>query len=156
MSYAEGTTVTVQKSIAEIDTIVSRNGADQFMIGRDVSKTVIRFRVNGYFVNFDVPMAKADDMPRSKHHPRRDADKWADQESRRRFRSLALVVKAKFEAVAAGFRTFEQEFLSDIVLPDGGTVYQWFRPQLTEAYDSGKMPQNLMALPEPKGQTDGR
>lgn len=45
-----------------------------------------------------------------------------EKATRQRWRALALVIKAKLEAVASGITEFEQEFLAHIVLPDGRTV----------------------------------
>jgi hypothetical protein len=66
-----------------------------------------------------------------------------------RWRALALVIKAKLEAVAAGITTVEQEFLAHIVLPDGHTtVGTWMAPQLAAAYDAGTMPALLPGVSE--------
>lgn len=62
---------------------------------------------------------------------------------------LALVIKAKLEAVAAGITSFEDEFLAHIMLPSGGTVGEWARPQLEVAYSTGAMPALL-----PGGRSD--
>jgi hypothetical protein len=43
-------------------------------------------------------------------------------EMRRRWRSLALAIKAKLEVVASGIATFDEEFMAHLVLPDGTTV----------------------------------
>ena len=63
-----------------------------------------------------------------------------DQETRRLWRSLLLVIKAKLEAVATGIVTAEEEFLSHVVLPDNSTVGQWVEPQLARVYGRGDMP----------------
>ncbi len=59
-------------------------------------------------------------------------------------------MKAKLEAVEAGISSFEDEFLSATLLPDGSTVGDWARPQLEAAYTRGLMPGRLLALPEPR------
>lgn len=40
--------------------------------------------------------------------------------------------------------TVEREFLADIALPNGQTVGELMRPQLQEAYGSGRMPPMLL------------
>ena len=70
---------------------------------------------------------------------------WA---CRQTWRALALVVKAKLEAVDAGITVFEEEFLAHIVLPDGRTVGQFTLPQVESAYLTGKMPKLLPGLAE--------
>ncbi len=68
------------------------------------------------------------------------AEKNWEQACRQRWRALALVIKAKLEAVSAGISVFEDEFLANIVLPDGQLVGQWLRPQLAVSYEGGRMP----------------
>jgi hypothetical protein len=52
---------------------------------------------------------------------------------------LALVIKAKLEAVDSGITTFEDEFLAHIVMPDGQTVASHIKPGIAAAYESGTM-----------------
>jgi len=63
-----------------------------------------------------------------------------EQAVRQRWRALALVIKAKLEAVDAGVTTVEEEFLAHIMLPDGSTVSEWVAPQLKQVYAGGTMP----------------
>ena len=55
-------------------------------------------------------------------------------------RALLLVTKAKLEAVAAGVSIFEEEFLANIVLPDGSLVGHQARVALAAAYEGREMP----------------
>ena len=71
-----------------------------------------------------------------------------EAEMRRVWRALALVIKAKFEAVSSGIVSYEQEFLPFFVLPGGATVAEIMIPQLEIAYRTGKMP---ALLPEHTG-----
>jgi hypothetical protein len=73
-----------------------------------------------------------------------EAEKAWEQAGRQRWRALALVIKAKLEAVAAGITTIEDEFLAHTVLPDGSTVGQFMKPQLAVAYEQGSMPTTLL------------
>jgi hypothetical protein len=70
-----------------------------------------------------------------------------EQACRQRWRALALVVKAKLEAVEAGISTFEEEFMAHLILPSGHTVGSYALPRLRAALESGKMPSNLLGLP---------
>jgi hypothetical protein len=63
-----------------------------------------------------------------------------EQAIRQRFRALALLVKAKLEAIDAGIATFESELLNKTLLPNGMTVEEWAEPQIQQAYLDGKMP----------------
>ena len=52
-------------------------------------------------------------------------------------------MKAKLEAVETGIITFEEEFLSYIVLPDNSTVGETMLGQVEHAYLTGEMPRML-------------
>lgn len=64
-----------------------------------------------------------------------------------RWRSLALLIKAKLAAVEAGITTAEDEFLAQTVVPtaDGvATVSEVMQPQIREAYQHGLVPAGIM------------
>lgn len=61
---------------------------------------------------------------------------------------MALVVKAKLEAVSSGIVTFDQEFFAHMVLPNNRTVFEEAGPAVTAAYESG--------IVRPLLQIDGR
>lgn len=159
MTYAENTTVAVEKSRAEIERTLQRYGADTFAYGWNDDGAAIQFRAHGKHVKFMLPLPDRRDRkfthgkPRSSYSeaPLRSelaAHKLWEQACRQRWRALALVVKAKLEAVEADISEFETEFMGHIVLPDGQTVAEWLRPQIDEAYESGQMPATLvLALP---------
>ena len=68
------------------------------------------------------------------------------QEVRRRWRALALSIKAKLETVESGIAEFETEFMPYMVLPNGKTVAENILPEIERAYSTGKMPKLLEAL----------
>ena len=57
-----------------------------------------------------------------------------------------MVIKAKLEAVECGISCFEQEFMANIVLPDGKTAGDFMLPQIARAYATGIMPPMLPML----------
>lgn len=69
-----------------------------------------------------------------------------EQAGRQRWRALALVVKAKLEAVESGVATFEQEFLAYTVLPGGKTVADTVLLEVAEAYETGKVKSLLLGM----------
>ena len=150
--YAENTTVASDASRAEIERTLSRYGASSFMYGWDRNQALIGFVADDRQVKFLLPLP--DRAAREfTHTPTRgnqrspaEAEKAYDQAVRQRWRALALVIKAKLEAVAAGITEFEDEFLAHIVLPDGTTAGEWMRPQIDEAYETGLMPTMLPQL----------
>ncbi len=151
--YASDTSVPVERSRAEIEQVLVRYGADQFISGWDADMALIQFRAKGRHLKFMLPLPKREEFrvhlvrgykrPRT---PRQIENAW-QQEMRRRWRCLLLVLKAKLEAVATGITTFDEEFLAHIVLPDGRTVGNFMLPQVEEVYATGKMP---ALLPRPE------
>ncbi len=146
--YAAETSVSQDRSRAEIEATLKRYGATSFMYASEQTAAMIGFRISDRMVKFVLPMPD----PKSReftHHSRgqRTPDaalKAWEQAGRQRWRALALVIKAKLEAVAAGITTIEDEFLAHTVLPDGSTVGQFMKPQLAIAYEQGSMPTMLL------------
>ena len=154
--YAESTTVPADRSRAEIERILHRYGADDFLYGTSRAMAGIRFSMNGRQIKFVLPLPDRDspEFTRTPGGKRERSEEQAykawEQAIRQRWRALALVIKAKLEAVETGVTTFEQEFLAHTVLPDGQTVGEWTEPQIDEAYRTGRMPKLLKAF-EPGG-----
>lgn len=147
-SYAKETSVPVAKTKQEIEMLLERYGASQFISGWDENRAVIGFSIDGRQVKITLPMLNIDDFSYSESgRARTESSQRAsyDQSTRSRWRGLLLVIKAKLEAVSAGISTVEREFLSDVVLPDGQTFHEWARPQLKIAYEEGKMPKLISA-----------
>jgi hypothetical protein len=150
MTYAAETTVSAEKSRGEIERTLTRYGADSFAYGWSGDEAMVGFQFDGRQVRF--VLAMPDRNAREFTHHKRGArttaaayEAW-EKACRQRWRALALVVKAKLEAVEGGISTFETEFLGHILLPNGQTMGEWARPQVEQAYSSGTMPAMLPAL----------
>lgn len=151
--FAENTSVSSEKSRAEIERTLSRYGADGFMYGWADGNAIVAFRMNSRHVKFVLPMPDKSDKeftrtPTGKQRSRAQQESSYEQAVRQRWRALALVIKAKLEAVESGITVFDDEFMAHIVLPDGQTVGGWMRPQIARAYEQGGMPP---LLPGPGG-----
>lgn len=144
--FATKTDVAVSKSRDEIEQILDRYGADAFGYIREGLFAVIGFRMNGRQLRYRLPLPDRT----SKEFTETDSGKWMrsdkaaqekyEQAVRQRWRALGLVIKAKLEAIEIGISEFDDEFLSAIVLPDSQTVGDFMRPQIKEAYQTGRMP----------------
>ncbi len=157
MSYAENTSVSVEKTRAEIEATLSRYGATRFAYMTADTHAMIGFVAHGKGVRFILPLPSRDD-PRFtvrefrrmgvlvKKCPRKpeDAYKAWEQACRSLWRSLFLCTKAKLEAVSAGITTFEAEFLAHFVLPTGQTVGERMIPQIEEMRRTNEMPKLLL------------
>lgn len=100
-------------------------------------------------IRFEVampPLIEFESTPTGRARAQRAAIDAREKAMRQRWRALALVVKAKLEAVESGITTFEDEFLAHIVLPDGSTVGEFMVPQIELAYRTAVMPSVLPAL----------
>ena len=145
-TYAQSTTVDSGKSRAEIERTLARYGAEGFMYGWDRDRAIVGFVIAGRQVRFELPLPDRNAREFT-HTPSRGQRRSPEQQEqayeqgvRQRWRALALVIKAKLEAVETGIVTFEQEFAMHFMLPSGQTVGQWVLPQLAKVYESGEMP----------------
>ncbi|OYW47628.1 MAG: hypothetical protein B7X92_10360 [Novosphingobium sp. 17-62-9] len=142
--FAQNTSVSVGSSKAEIERIVERYGASQFLSGWTEGHAVIGFYMADRQVKFILPLPSRDEK-RFTHHsrgvrtPEAAAKEW-EQACRQRWRALALVIKAKLEAVESGISVFDDEFMANIVMPNQRTVSQEVRPLIANAYATRIMP----------------
>lgn len=127
--YAEGTSVPVERSRAEIERLVLRHGATSFGHLSSAEGATVFFEVRGRRLRFTLPLPKRNAF--------RSEDKWRAEE-RRRWRCLLLAIKSKFETVNNGIVSFDEEFLAHIVMPGTKeTVGAWAAPQIAAAYERG-------------------
>lgn len=146
MAYAEKTSVSVSRTKADIEDLIQRYGADQFVSGYKGNIAVIGFSMAGRQIKFILPLPDKAAREywytpgRGQKRTEEAANTAWEQACRSRWRALYLIVKAKLEAVEAGISTVEREFFYDIVLPDGRTAGEWMAPQIETAYQTGQMP----------------
>ena len=143
--FAEGTEVSVEKSRAEIEKLITRYGATSTAFvnalrpRHDHVRGPATRRIVFELLLPDIADRKFDlDGRRNLRTPERRRDVW-EQACRQRWRALALVIKAKLEAVASGITTFEDEFLAHIMMPDGQTVGAHVKPSIESWYTGGSM-----------------
>ncbi len=149
--YAANTEVSSSKSRDEIERTLERYGADQFLYGWQDTNAVVGFRMNGRQVRFALPLPARDAKEFTEYESRgkqwlrteEAARKLYEQAVRQRWRALALVIKAKLEAIESGISIFEDEFMANIVLPNGRLVGEEVRPAIANAYETGAMPTML-------------
>ncbi len=157
-SYATGTKVDTSRSKVEIERTLERFGATAFMFGRDDDEHVfiVAFRREGRAYRFVLPIPDRESFRYNKprysyeNHGRERADatidKMTDQETKRRFRSLANFVKATLDAIDSGIIDFDTAMMPHLVLPDGRTMAHTIGPQVEAALE-GRTPNLSLALP---------
>ena len=159
MQYAKDTEVSVERSRAEIEAILTKYGASQFGYATDSVRGLasVQFCACDRHIRFVLKLPNRDDkqFQRTPHRhklrtPEQSYQAW-EQACRQRWRALALCIKAKLEVVECGISEFESEFMANIVLPGGATVGQFMKPQIERAYTTGDMPPGIAGmLPAPE------
>jgi hypothetical protein len=154
--YAAKTEVPVVRTKMEIEELVARYGAGQFMSYTSGDLASIGFSMEDRQVRFDL---KLPDSKEKRFHiymrgsvpyerdPAQALKLW-EQECRSLWRALLLVVKAKLEAVEIGISTFEREFMANIVMPGGQLLHEHVSPRIAHIYSTGE---DIPLLPGPSG-----
>ena len=149
--YAKNTNVSSELSRLEIEKILIKYGADNFAYATASGKAMICFTMIDRQVKFFLPLPKKEEFrftPTGRDRTENSQYEAWEQACRQRWRALKLVIQAKLEAVECGISVFEDEFMANIVLPDGGTVSDFMLPQIKQAYLTGDMPPMLPMLTE--------
>lgn len=148
--FAQDTEVPADRSRAEIERLLDRYGATGFYYGRQGDAVLLGFQAQKRNVLFRLSMPSPGDRAFTEYVSRgrawlrteAQARKLYEQAVRQKWRALALVIKAKLEAIESRISSFDDEFLAFIVLPTGRTVGQEIAPQIA--------PARLAAGEEPK------
>src|SRR6478736_4581746 len=148
-TYASNTDVSSDRSRSEIERTLQRYGATSFAYGWEGDRAMVGLIIHDRRVQFVLPLPERTSAQfvytparRNKRSPAEQAKAY-EQAVRQRWRALALVIKAKLEAVEAGIVTFEDEFAMHMLLPDGRTVAEHVIPAIEAAYLTGKVPPTL-------------
>lgn len=160
--FAKDTEVSVEKSRAEIESMLIRYKASEFTSGWKEGAAMVNFRLKDLVVRFVLPIPGKNEKRFKKKMIRgwertvsdAQAERAWDQEVRQRWRALCLVIKAKLEAVECEISTLEKEFLAFIVMPGDITVGDWMIEQALPSIRSGIYPLALGPRRQPAEQID--
>jgi hypothetical protein len=124
--YAKGTEVPEYRTRNEIEAMLLARGARAIGIMQEDELSAVMFKMEGRGVKFVLTMPTLDDpdigrTPTGRLRTKAAAQQALNDERKRMWRALLLVLKAKFEAVDSGIVSFDQEFLGNTMLP--GTSY---------------------------------
>ncbi len=145
MAYAKGTEVAVEKTVAEIRSLIQRYGATAFGNMEGAGMAMIVFEMKDRRITFKLPLPRLDDDRFAKdgrnsvRSPEKRFQSW-EQACRERWRAMLLCIKAKLESVEAGIETFEDAFLAHIQMPTGERFGDVARKAIATAYETGKLP----------------
>ena len=125
MVFAVKTKVPVENTRVDIERLLKKYGAKGFQTGWQGKQAHVSFLAHDRHIRISVEVPDGAQVERQK---------W---------RALLLVIKAKLESVDAKIATFEEAFATDIVMPDGRTVWESIREPIRIAYER-KEPQVLL------------
>lgn len=117
--YAEGTSVPVEKSRAEMIGTLGRFGVKKFGWDMQDNGDVLFFEVSGKQYRMTIARPKADDVP---YNPRITQQTLIDREWMRRWRAHATMLKMRLEFAESGDSTTETELLPYLILKSGQTL----------------------------------
>ncbi len=139
--YAEGTSVDTTRSRIELEEIIRRFGAGSIVTFQDAERAVVGFSARNRTIRLTLKLPDAASKEFTQHSRGARSPVAAraayEQEVRRRWRSLCLLVKAKIAAINDGISEFEEEFLAHTVMPDGQTVMEHTREPIQRMIASG-------------------
>ena len=134
MKYAKNTSVPVARTKQKLDELLIDYGVEEFFIGRSPRGDGIGFEYKGKVYKMNVPNPSRDNK----------TEKQYEQELRQRWRILYMSTKMKFEEVDAGVKSFEDQFLAQMCLPNGTTVADFMRlPENVAKLEKSEMPKLL-------------
>lgn len=145
IQYAAKTQVPTSRSQEEIRKTLKRYDATAFGFLEAENGAAVEFNAHNRRIRFLIEMPSVDDRkftstPTGRARSGKQVAEHYEQAVRQRWRALALVIKAKLEAVDSGIVSFESEFLPFTVLPSGNTVAEEIGPQVEAAYSGGEIP----------------
>lgn len=146
--YAQGTKVGVMQTHMQIQTMLKKAGAFDFMTFSRAGKEGLAFLRDGiaYRLVATLPETEEEAKKWSAGGRLSGHESYVELERARRMRSLLLVVKARLTAMDDGIQTFEEAFFGDALTDNDQTVAERMVPRIKQAALSGHYPS---ALPMP-------
>jgi len=136
--YAEGTTVSVDRSIAELKRTCEKYGATNFGFLQGDASTAVFFKYEGRLYRLDLHFqssAKACNQAE---------EKKLKAEERRKWRVLILTIKAMFESIENDVLAAPILLQPFTVLPDNTVLGERISATIEQAYLTGNMPTLLL------------
>lgn len=140
MTYAEGTSVSVEKSKFELDSLLRKHGAGQRVFGDDDvnGKAYVIFSLKERQYRLEVPLPKIEEFAKKKQRSWMIA--CSEEEKRRRHEQACRERWRAVVLVAMGVSSVEREFLADLLLPNGARMHVALAEQIEKTYLDGSMP----------------
>lgn len=155
MPYANGTSVPADRSRAELEKLLRAAGCSRLAFGHDGDLAVVTFDLGGRVVRLSLSVPALEHFKKkttrrrwtSGGYEKPDAalQRLREQEERRLWRVLVLLVKAKLETIGQGLSTVEREFLADVVV-NGRTIGDQLTKHLDQIYSGEGAPRLLLGM----------
>lgn len=136
--YAARTQTTVDSSRNEVIRLLRRYGCTDHRLSESSKSLGIEFILSGLPIRVDITYPNFSDYGSNAAY---------QQEIRRLWRVLILVIKSKMELIDEGVESVEKAFLPYLILPDGQTVSEHSIQGIREQVIAGHQ-QRVRALPE--------
>lgn len=136
MTYAKGTTVTVQSSQMEISRTLNRYGIDSYTFGQTPGWAQVEFMHAGMPIRVRVELpAKPPKQMGVNTKTGRQVDLWKahEQQIKELWRALLLFIKAALESVELGIVSVDQAFMAFLVTADGRTLGERILPEYRQS-----------------------
>ena len=145
--FAVNTVVSADDSQRDIRRIFKLYGAVRFAFLNENSRAAVVFDLLKRRIRLELPLPDRSEFDLTETGNKRSAEKGDlahDKAINQRWRALALVIRAKLEAVEIGITSFEDEFLAFVVLPATNQTFgEWAKPQLDQAIEESRLPPML-------------
>ena len=142
---AEGTTVPVEKTRAEIEALLVRHGASHRGFAEGPDRAMFQFTLHDVSYRFDVVRPTVEELQAEYRASggtgwgNVDWRKRVEREWMRRWRARLLWLKAQLEYAGGDPEEEVRTLLAHMVLPGGQTMERWVMPQMP-AIATGHMP----------------
>lgn len=142
--YAERTEVPVEKTRTEIESTVKRYGATGYSYGWQDNRHVVQFIIQNRRIKIELVLPTMDDEQfkydrRDNWRTDKEITKAWEQEVRRKWRVLLLILKSRLEELDEDV-PIEFALTPWILLPNGQTVGSVITERIDAAYQVGSMP----------------
>lgn len=134
--YAQGTSVPVERSIAELKRICEKYGASNFGFLQSDSAAAVFFKFDNRMYRMDLHFQS----PSKTVGISSTEIKKMKAEERRKWRVLILTIKAMFVSIESEVFDSCTLFQPFTLLPDNTVIGERMNPQIEQAYQTGRMP----------------
>jgi hypothetical protein len=146
--YAEGTTVAVEASQAELVRILRKHGVERQAWAHGPEGAALQFEAAGRRYQMRIERPDPNQYPEHRGGNQAGRSQWTmrEREWMRRWRAIVLLLKAKLEFADGETTTLERELLPYLLLPGERNLAEFMEDGGYEEVERGGMPAFPMLL----------